>query len=167
MAVQPITLAAQMMVGSIAPFLAPEDASETYGRGAVLDIGTNTIREDAAGGNTTLIGISADRASGTTNNLSPYYPAFPGVVFEGNLSTGPGASPTAFTLVVGAFGNDYESGLDTSQTSDQGNTITGVWYVDQSATTNTIFTVIGFKDAVGTSDARVYFVFDQSITAYA
>ena len=167
MAVQPISLGPQMQAASIATFQGYEDASETWGKGSVLIEGTATLAQASADPVSGIVGISADRSTGTTNALAAYYPALEGVVFEGNLSTGGANPPTAYALTQGDFLTRYALQIDTSQTDAQGYTITGVWYIDQADTTNVSVTIIGFRDAIGVNDARVYFVINADTTVYA
>ena len=170
MAVKPLGLAgAQLISGGIAGiYEGPEDASETYGKGAILIEGTGTLAEGAADLTSGIVGLSLQKASGTTNALVPYVPALEGLIFEGNLSTGGANPPTAYTLAINTdFLTRYALQIDTSQTTDQGTTITGVWYIDQADPTNVSITIMGFKDDVGTSDARVFFVINADTTVYA
>lgn len=167
MAVRPLSLANQQIVASVAPFVGFEDASETWHRGAVLIEGTATLAEASADPTSGIVGVSCDVATGTTNAAAAYYPALEGVIWEGNLSTGGASPPTAYALVQGAFLTRYALQIDTSQTTDQGRTVTGVWYIDQADTSNVSVTIIGFKDPIGTNDARVFFVINADTTVYA
>lgn len=167
MAVQRLALAPQQLVGTVGPFSGFEDASETWGTGSILIEGTATLAQAAADPTTNIVGVSAEKSTGTTNAEAIYYPALEGVIWEGNLSTGGASPPTAFALTQGDFLTRYALQIDTSQTDEQGTTITGIWYIDQADTVAVSVTIIGFKDPIGTSDARVYFVINADTTVFA
>jgi len=160
MAVRPIRPANQQIVAGIAPLVGFEGASETFGVGAILLLDSNQLDEGIATTITRIMGVSARAATGTTGSDMPYYPAVPSVVFEGSFSTGGANPPTAFTLVATNFGEQYGLNIDTSQTPN-------VWYIDQADEANVAVTIIGFRDAVGTSDARVFFTFVSNTTEFA
>ena len=160
MAVRPITIAPQMMVGTIAPFEGFEGGSQAFGVGAALVVNTNELDEGVADLTVGLVGFAADAAGGVQAAALGYYPALGGVVFEGNLSTGGANPPTAHVLLVTDFFERFALQIDTSQTPD-------VWYIDQGDVVNNSVTIIGFRDPPGTSDARVYFVVHADVSLYA
>jgi len=160
MPVRPIIYSSQNQVAGISPFIGLEGASETFGAGAVLVEDAAQLDEAAADPTSGIVGIAAQAATGTTGSSIAYYPALEGVVWEGNLSTGGASPPTAYTLTAGDFLTRYALQVDTSQNPD-------VWYIDQADTGNVSVTIIGFRDPVGTSDGRVYFVINADTTPYA
>lgn len=158
MAVRPITIAPQQLVGTVAPLQGFEGTSQTFGAGAVVIETAARLTEGAADLTSGLVGIAADAASGTAAAAIEYYPALPGVIFEANLATA--GSLGTYALALNDFLTRYALQRDTSQTP-------AVWFIDQGDTTNVSVTIIGFRDDVGTVDGRVYFQIYSDVTPYS
>ena len=79
-----------------------------------------------------------------------------GQVFEGTFANNGDAVALAQT----------DLGLDYGLTAQA---VTGLWYVDKNITAgaNARVTIVGFRDAVGTSNARVYFKVQNDQVAHA
>ena len=127
-----------------------EKASSTYLKGAFLiddDAGRmteSTSPIDAGAVARRTVGMAAGAASGVTGRDVPFYWADSQTVFEATLSNG-----TAGTHTL-AQANQFQVYPITKATN---------WYLDTNAVSDTGGgLVIGFKDAIGTVDARVYFV---------
>ncbi|HDZ26659.1 hypothetical protein LCGC14_0690090 [marine sediment metagenome] len=147
MAVQEITVGKLEGLVAIPIRNGPEDASQTWERGSILipDLATGEIQEAGNEPVADIIGIATAAASTTTGTDTLYVPAdVSGVVFEGNIGTSISAGDIA---AVDLF-EDYPM------------TLTGTeWFVDKTDNTNPSVRVVGFKDAIGTTNGRVYFVF--------
>lgn len=151
MARRALTVGPQINSASISPFLGPESASETFIDGAVLVSDSTDSNRLAEGGTNPIdiMGIAARAASGVTATMIPYYPALPGVVFEGSVDD---SNDLGNGVALAAnFGGQY--GL----TKDSG----GIWYVDKFKTGDDArVRILGFRDPVATVQGRVYFVFN-------
>lgn len=151
MARRPLTVGPQINSASISPFLGPESASETFLDGAVLISDSTDSNRLAEGGTNPIdiMGIAARAASAVTATMIPYYPALPGVVFEGSVDNASDLGNGA--ALASDFGAQY--GL----TRDSG----GTWYIDKAKTLDDArVRILGFRDPVGTVQGRVYFVFN-------
>jgi len=122
----------------------PEAASETFKKGAVLVPSAGYLSE-AGADPTNILGVALeDGNNGAAGaNEIGYCPALPGQVFEGVIGA---ASAIAQTDLFTKYGLAQDGG-------------TGVWYIDTSETTTVSVVIIGFKDPVGTTNGKVYFVF--------
>ncbi len=147
MAVQEITVGKLEGLSAIPIRNGPEDASQTWERGSILipDLATGEIQEAGNEPVADIIGIAVADASTTTGTDTLYVPAdVSGVVFEANIGTSISAGDIAATDLF----EDYPL------------TLTGTeWFVDKTDNTNPSVRVTGFKDAIGTTNGRVYFVF--------
>ncbi len=74
-----------------------------------------------------------------------------GQVFEGTLATAAGGTANAPLAVALAQTDLWAKYALAKQTSSN------LWYLDQNNTTQKKVLIVGFRDAVGTSNARVYF----------
>lgn len=134
-------------------------ASQTFSKGAVLVNGSSgnlgTVVE-AGADPTTILGVAEEAgknlAVGAEGNSTRYVPALAHQTFEASLDDGSGT----YALVAGDKFKLYGIAKDGA----------GIWYIDQTDTTNTAVIITGFKDPVGTLAARVYFKFRASKTAY-
>lgn len=157
MPVQHITPGIQVHSASISPFVAREGTTQTFAAGAIvapdptdanrLEVGlTNPIN---------IAGIAALAATGTAGANMPYYPALPGMVFEGSVdNTGAG------TGVIAAGDLFEEYGLTV--------TAGGIWYIDKDKSgVNRRVKIIGFRDAVAVVTGRVWFIFLPDVTIFA
>lgn len=135
---------------------ASQGASQTFKRGAVLINGSagnvGTLVEGGADP-TVIVGIAEHDGSNTAVGVSSirYVPILPNIQFEMTLDDGTGT----YALVAGDKFKLYGIAKDGA----------GLWYIDQSDTSNTRVLITGFKDAVGTQAARVYAVFRPSQAA--
>ena len=150
MARQNMGLGVQVNSATISPFYGFEGASETYKEGAVVVTDSLDSNRFAEGGTNPLDiqGIVARAATGTAGTSMPYYPALPGVVFEGSLddSNDLGNGAIVASDISALYGVTKDSG--------------GIWYVDKHKTGDDArVKIIGFRDPVGTTQGRVYFVF--------
>ena len=157
---QPVAIKAVQTIGLVSmPILhGGELASSTYKAGAALidDATTGYLTEvsgpvDGSTAAKRTLGFAESTATGTTGADVRFVPAWPSVVFEGTLS-------------------NSNAGTHTLAQSDQWKTFpitkaTANWYLDTSNASVTTITataegglVVGLKDAVGTTDGRVYFV---------
>jgi len=128
-----------------------ERASQSYKKGAFLiDDDSGLIKENAAGyvdgGGVTrrTLGIALGDATGTTSHDVAIGYAGAYTVFEGTLT-------------------DLSAGTHTLAAGDKWQTFTvrkGTynWYLDYNTLSANGAFIVGFKDAVGTVDGRVYFV---------
>ena len=150
MARRPMGLGIQVNSATVSPFYGFEGASETYIEGAllILDSGDSNRLDEGGTDPVNIEGIAARSAIGTAATAIPYYPALPGVVFEGSLDDGSAAGTG--TITASDFGASY------GVTRDSG----GIWYVDKNKTgADARVKIIGFRDALTTITGRVYFVF--------
>lgn len=131
-----------------------EAAAQSWKKGAPLKFvgGSLTIlgEADVAG----IAGIALDNATGITGKAANYCPAQPGCVFEAEFSDLTDGLNTPTQAIVG---EDF--GLNVAGDGD--------WFIDNDeAAAELSVTVIGFKDAVGTVNPVVFFVFKNSTTIY-
>lgn len=147
---RPMTLGVQINSASISPALGFESTGETYIEGACLILDTvDSNRLSEGGANPTDIqGIAAKTASGTAGLPMPYYPALPGVAFEGSMDDSNDLGNGV--LLASDFGKLYGVTKDSS----------GIWYVDKFKTsTDARVKIIGFRDPAATVQGRLFFVF--------
>lgn len=147
MAVQEMVVAKLEGLAAIPLRNGPEDATQTWERGSVLipDLATGEIQEAATEPTGDIIGIATAAATGTTGEDTFYVPAdVSGVIFEGNIGTSISVGDIAATDLF----EDYPLQLTGTE-----------WFVDKTDNTNPCVRVVGFKDDIGTTNGRVYFVF--------
>jgi len=152
MAVQALSVA-YLESGSSVPLAhAPEEASQTFVKGSVLihDAASGEVEQAGTEPVNEILGIAAGDASGTAGTDVAYIPADPSIVFEGNIGTSVSAGAIAATDQFQKYP------LQLSGTS---------WFIDKTDTTNPCVKIVGFKDAVGTTNGRVYFKFLKSTLA--
>lgn len=130
-----------------------EAASQSFKKGAVLIESSGSIAIAAADAVAAIIGIAAHDASGVTGREVLYYPALPGMVFECTLED---ETNEDHALVQGNVFANYAVQVDNN----------GIWYADENDTTNTAVHVVGHKDPIGTTRARVYVSFEHDKTSY-
>lgn len=136
---------------------APEDASETFLEGAVL-VSNGGYLEEAGTNPAQIVGISAgpghNAAADGDSNIR-FHPAMPHVVFEGSIDNN------------GDLGNGAIAATDRFEAYGITEDANGVWYVDKGKTGGDARVVIvGFRDAVGVVNGRVYFTFLADNTIY-
>jgi hypothetical protein len=127
-----------------------EAASQTFVKGCpvVFTSGGSTIEQDTTDP-APIVGITAEAASGTTNDPVRVYPAIPGLLFEGILGNG---DLTDNDLDATDVGDVYGLAYDSTNFG---------WFVDKQdiAVATVRVRVMGLKDAAGTTNGRVYFSF--------
>ena len=134
----------------------PEAATQTFIAGAPLKTnGSGFLAVIAADDTALIVGIAAedghnDAAAGDTQ--VKYYPALPGMVFEITLED---AGTEGHVSVDGNLFEDYALQTDSDK-----------FYLDENDTTNVAMVIVGFKDAVGTTEARVFAKFLSSVTLW-
>ncbi|HUO74548.1 MAG TPA: hypothetical protein VMU39_27505 [Solirubrobacteraceae bacterium] len=109
------------------------------------------------GSQVALIGFAEDDASGVAGRATRMVPCFPGAqIFEGNLKNS--GAGTFHTLAEADIWQCVKIAKDATFS-------TGYWFLDANNASTTTMTVVndgamivGFKDPVGTVDARVYFI---------
>lgn len=125
-----------------------EAATQSWKAGApiIFTSGGSTV-EIGGADPSSIIGIAAHNASGTTNATCRVYPAVPGAVFQGVL----GGSSNPHTLAQADVGDVF--GIVAAAS--------GAWHLDadDTAVANVRARVIGLVDAVGTTDGEVLFIF--------
>jgi len=129
----------------------PEAASQTFKKGSPIVVSSGYAQE-SADDSEVLFGIADQPGQNGSSNGAKntrIVPALPSYVFEGLLGS---SSATAHTLAAANIGSVYGFSKDGTN---------GGWYLDdQETTVGTVRArVVGFKDPVGTSEGRVYFVF--------
>lgn len=130
-----------------------EAGSQSFKKGAILIESSGSIATAAADPVAAIIGVAAHDASGVTGREVLYYPALPGMVFEATLED---QSNTDHALVQGNIFANFGAQVDNN----------GIWYVDENETSDTCVHVVGHKDPIGTTRARVYVSFEHDKTSY-
>lgn len=155
MAVRPLTIAPQMVTGgTVAPQVGYVGSTQTFKEGSPLILSSQQLVIGTTTPTSGLVGMAAQDAPTVQGAAVQYYPFLPGLILEATLA---GAASLA-TVLAAATHLQLAVGLTLV-------TASGFWYADTSVTT--CATIIGFKDAVGTTDARVYIVLDGDVTVYA
>ena len=150
---EPKQVAFSYMIGEYSARLihGEEKASQTYIKGTFLqddDSGrmvTSVSPIDGSGVTKRAIGLGLFKATGTTDADVTMVMVDANTVFEATLSD---ATATTHTLAQ----------ADKWQTFPVTKTATGNWYLDAAAVAANGGLVIGFKDAIGVVDARVFFI---------
>lgn len=151
---QSITVAKYLGLTAMPSMPGIEAASQSWKKGAPLKNSSGKVailtETDVAG----ILGIAAGAASGVTDRQCHIIPALPGVVFQAELSD---LTDGAYTLAQTDIWGDFGLNVTTD----------GKWFVDaDEAGGEQVVTVIGARDAIGTSNAIVYFVFKNSVTVF-
>jgi hypothetical protein len=103
----------------------------------------------------TLIGLALNDGHNTTAGAYKvgFVPLLPGLIFEGQLQNAAGTATIAqATHMFAEFGINVTSNK---------------WWVDTDETTHKDVIIVGFKDAIGTLNGVVYFMFKPLATVYA
>lgn len=154
MAVRPLAIAPQIQSVTIQSRTGYVGATQTFKEGAPLILSTQQLVIAGTTPTAGLVGMAAQDAPTVQGTAFAYYPFLPGLILEGTLA----GAASAATVLAAASHFALPVGLTLV-------TATGFWYFDTSVTS--CATIIGFKDAVGTTDARVYVVLDGDVTVYA
>jgi len=144
----------------------PEGASKTFKAGAVVVYSSGGISEASNDPSTAVIvGVACQDGQnlsslGVANTPPPYTSpntlvalAMPGVIFEANCDD----TTQTLALTQAMVGGQFSIEKDGSS---------GLWFIDQSDAGNKVVTIVALKDAVGTVNGRVYFVFRNAITIF-
>ena len=128
-----------------------EAATQSWKKGAVLINSSGKIAIAAADPVAEIVGVAAGPASGVTDAEVLYYPARPGMVFEATFED---ETNQDHVLVIANMFANFAVQLDSN----------GIFYVDENDTTNTGVVIVGYKDALGTTRARVFVEFEVDKT---
>lgn len=143
---------------SIPLWNAPESASHTSIRGAVLVFASGYLDLASADATNGIVGVSMttghNDGSAGTHNLE-FVPALPGMRFEGTLED---ETNNNHALLATNLGLKYALQLDA--TNDR-------WYLDENDTSNVSTLITKLLDAVTTVKGRVEFVFLADTTIFA
>ena len=131
----------------------PEEASQTYEKGAVVipDATSNEVEQASTEPVNNIIGVAAGAASGTAGTDVLVYKAAPGAEFLGSIGTSTSAGAIAATDLFELYPLALSS---------------GDWFVDKTDNTNPCVRVIELIDDVGTVNGTVKFEFLKSTTLY-
>jgi hypothetical protein len=152
MALQAMTVARTLGMNTPPIMHGQEAASQSYVVGALLVNSSGKLAVATADPTlATVVGLALTAATGTTDTDVSYVPILPGVIFEANLDDGSGTLVSAVTHLNAQFGIAVTSGK---------------FWIDQSDTTNIRVCVIGFRDAIGTVNARAYCIFLPGAAPY-
>lgn len=157
MAVRPMTLAPQMFGADIQPQIGYVGATQTFKEGSPLILSSQQLViavTAPVSGSPVLVGLAAQDAPTVQGAQVAYYPFVPGLILEATLA----GAASAATVLAAATHMLLAVGLTLV-------VATGFWYADTSAAT--CATIIGFRDAIGTTDARVYLLLDGDVTIFA
>jgi len=156
MAIRPFMAGPTAGYGAHVSEVQKEGATQTFKKGAPLVVSSGYLIE-ASADPTEIFGIAEEDGENASAGVKStrFMRPTPGNTFEGTFSNG----GTAVALAQTDLGVDY--GITKDDT-------TGFWYVDKAKTTTSArVTIVGFRDAVGATDARVFFVFHNDQLAYS
>lgn len=132
----------------------PEKASQSWLEGALLLADTDGYLVEGTDNNVIRIaGIAAGDASGVTGADAMYFPALPGVVFEGTLEDQASAGHALAQTDLFACFALYDNGA-------------GLFALDENDGTNVCVRIIDFVHNVGDVRARVHFTFLADTTIF-
>jgi hypothetical protein len=161
MARQAIRAVKAVGLSAIPSLTSPETNAATFKKGAPLIDTSGAGYLGIAGTDPrAIVGVATEPGHNSTSagdDNVRFIPALPHIIFEGTLAQ------------ASDLGN-YIS-LATDRWAEYGITVDsdGIWYLDKDKVTggnNTVARIVGFKDAVGTVEARVYFIFLSEVTVY-
>lgn len=134
-----------------------EAAGQTFKAGALLIFSSGSLAIATSGDDLptlgAIAGVACEAATGTTGNAVLFIPAIPGIEFEGTFDHAAGTEVSA----QGDVGAKFGLTLDASS---------GFFFVDHDDTTDDRVVVTGFKDALGTTSSRCYFMFLPASSAF-
>lgn len=130
-----------------------EAAAQSFKKGAILIESSGKVGIAANDAVANILGVAAGDASGVTDREVLFYPALPGMVFEATFEDESGQD---YALLQADFYTNHSVMVDSG----------GIWYVDKNDTTNTAVEIIGSKDAIGTTRARVFVTFEVDKTTF-
>jgi hypothetical protein len=148
-------------IDSMPTHFAPEGASKTHVKGALL-IQSSGVLTEAGANPTDVVGVAAHAGrNGSSGVRSFYLPPLDGCIFVGSIDTGAGeGTGTCIATDVGA-----EYGV--TKTALTGANL-GKWYVDKNKTgADARVRVVELIDAVSTVQGRVAFKFLTAAKATA
>lgn len=153
MAVRPLTIGPQQGPTVIAPNIGYVGAAQTFKEGSLLMLSGQQLVISTTAPTSALVGMAAADAPTVQGTAFPFYTLLPGLVLEATLA----GAASAATVLAAATHFQLTVGLTLV-------TATGFWYADTSAIS--CCTIIGFRDPVGTTDARVYLTIDGDVTVF-
>lgn len=132
-----------------------EAASQSWKRGAPLIVVSGLLTEASEGDlSGDVVGFAVKDATGVTDTVTDFIPAFEELEMEGTLENG---STGDYALTQADVGALY--GL--------AKTAAGIWYIDQADTTNPNVYIMSLVDPVGTVQGRVRFRLKRTDCAWA
>ena len=136
------------------PTLGGKAGASTIAVGDFLSVSAGLLVPASQGDDAVLVGIatSASTASGTTVT---YVPLLQGVIVEATLDGGTNANVAL--VDTGIRFESFGLGKDTGNAK---------FFIDKDNTTDTLFTVIDFVDAIGTTRGRVKAVVSAGTGAF-
>lgn len=152
MAVQPLQVARLEGMPSV-PLEHGEEGTgtQTWIKGSVLIFNGQRLDEAATEPVDNIMGLALAPAEGTDDADVMYVPITSDIIFEGNIGT---------SVTVGDIAADDMNALYPLALSGTD------WFVDKTDNNQPTVRVIRFRDAVGTTNGRVYFKFLESTLAY-
>lgn len=130
-----------------------EAAGQSWKKGAVLIESSGKVAIASADPTSAILGVAAGDASGVTDAKCLFYPARPGMVFEATYED---ETNENHALVQGDLYTNHALQVDSN----------GIWYVDENDTSNTAVVIVGHKDPIGTTRARVFVEFEVDKTSW-
>lgn len=137
-----------------------EGATQTWKQGAILVNGSSGnlgFLVEAGADPTLILGIAgqdgSNNASAGIGTPARFVPALTHQTFEGSLDDNTGTYALLDTDMYKKYGVAKDAN--------------GIWYIDQTETSNTCLIITDFKDPVGTQAARVFFKFLTGKTPYS
>ena len=124
-----------------------EGSTQTFNEGALLIRSSGLLIAASADATADIVGVAVQPAKGVSGSECLYVPAWAPIEFEATLED---ESNNNHVLVAGNMFTDFAMQIDSTN---------GRFYLDENDTTNTCAVVTGFKDAIGTTKARVFFKF--------
>jgi hypothetical protein len=133
-----------------------EGATQTFLEGEVLVASSGYAVVGTAGDDAPTLGTILGIAQRAGRNVSTYpdvefVPAITGLVFSAQLQNGAGTAAIEQTDIGTKYGLNVTSNK---------------WWVDKDDTTDERVVIVGFKDAVGTTNGVVYFMFLPNTSVY-
>jgi len=134
---------------------ATEGATQTFKKGALLINSGGHLIVAAADAVAGIVGVAAEAGHNAAAGVKTvkYYPAHPHVVFEATFEDQLNEN---HILVAANRWGAFAIQVDTP----------GNFYIDENDTTNQAARIVAFKDALGTTRARVLFQFLIDTTIY-
>jgi hypothetical protein len=129
-----------------------EGSGLTHAAGEFVDIdeSSGNIKACTAGDNVYFgLALTTGKASSGQNEQADVVPCYPWVIFEGTVEN----TGTTASAIIKRNQMFASFALLRSSTNK-------VWYLDVGDATSGTARIVGFKDATGTRNGRVYFIID-------